>query len=67
MPESTDQATGRDRLVDRVRAAEPGLTALIGEAERAWAARTRDPEATPGWRPFEDQFPTFYQFTNRPR
>ena len=20
-----------------------------------------------GWRPFEDAFPTFYQFTNRPR
>jgi len=23
--------------------------------------------ADPGWRSFEDAFPTFYQFTNRPR
>jgi hypothetical protein len=23
--------------------------------------------ASPGWRSFEDAFPTFYQFTNRPR
>ena len=23
--------------------------------------------ASPGWRTFEDAFPTFYQFTNRPR
>lgn len=33
------------------------------------AARTDGPElvVTPGWRSFEDAFPTFYQFTNRPR
>ncbi|OLB79293.1 MAG: hypothetical protein AUI14_10720 [Actinobacteria bacterium 13_2_20CM_2_71_6] len=46
----------------------PGLEALLAEAQQTWVARARDPEAAvPGWRPFEDAFPTFYQFTNRPR
>jgi hypothetical protein len=46
----------------------PGLAALIAEAQETWVARVRDPQAaTPGWRAFEDAFPTFYQFTNRPR
>jgi hypothetical protein len=27
----------------------------------------RRPPSTPRWRAFEDAFPTFYQFTNRPR
>ena len=45
-----------------------GLTRLLAEARRTWVDRARDPEAAgPGWRPFEDAFPTFYQFTNRPR
>ncbi|TMM34273.1 MAG: hypothetical protein E6F99_22315 [Actinobacteria bacterium] len=45
-----------------------GLVALLAEAEETWVARARDGEAAaPGWRPFEDAFPTFYQFTNRPR
>jgi hypothetical protein len=62
MPESNDP------VVERVRAAEPGLTALLAEAEQIWRSRTDDWRAgTPGWRPFEDAFPTFYQFTNRPR
>jgi hypothetical protein len=47
---------------------------LVAEAQETWRARARDgqpgavgaPE-TPGWRPFEDAFPTFYQFTNKPR
>jgi hypothetical protein len=48
--------------------ASPGLAALLAEARETWVTRARDPEAaTPGWRPFEDAFPTFYQFTNRPR
>jgi hypothetical protein len=54
-------------LVARVR--QPGMTALIAEAEAAWAERRdtspHDPVAGP--RPFEDAFPTFYQFSNRPR
>jgi hypothetical protein len=58
----------------------PGLAALLAEARETWVARARDDqrwpadpaqvpahEAAPGWRPFEDAFPTFYQFTNRPR
>jgi hypothetical protein len=46
----------------------PGLVALLAEAQDTWVARSRDgAAATPGWRPFEDAFPTFYQFTNRPR
>jgi len=46
----------------------PGLVALLAEAQDTWVARASDPEAAaPGWRPFEDAFPTFYQFTNRPR
>jgi hypothetical protein len=45
-----------------------GLAALLAEARETWVARARDPQAAaPGWRPFEDAFPTFYQFTNRPR
>ena len=55
-------------LTNRLHAAGPGLAALLVEAQRTWVSRARDPEAaTPGWRPFEDAFPTFYQFTNRPR
>jgi hypothetical protein len=62
MPEDTDQ------FGEQVREAEPGLSALLAEAQRTWVSRARDPEAAqPGWRPFEDAFPTFYQFTNRPR
>jgi hypothetical protein len=46
----------------------PGLEALLAEARETWVARAGDrAAATPGWRPFEDAFPTFYQFTNRPR
>ena len=60
----------------------PGLAALLAEARETWVARARDADerwpadpaqvpaheaAAPGWRPFEDAFPTFYQFTNRPR
>lgn len=58
-----------------------GLGPLLAEAEAVWRSRAaghvgadsgrsgRDPLARtgrPGWRPFEDAFPTFYQFTNRP-
>jgi hypothetical protein len=61
MPENTEP------LRDRVKAAEPGLARLLAEAEDTWAARADTMANTPGWRPFEDAFPTFYQFTNRPR
>ncbi len=52
----------------------PGLTPLLAEAEATWRARAAasglDADADsgmPGWRTFEDAFPTFYEFTNRPR
>jgi hypothetical protein len=66
---------------------DPGLVALLAEAQETWVARAYDQGARdeaaadkrrladpaqvlahePRWRPFEDAFPTFYQFTNRPR
>ncbi|GIH13361.1 multiple cyclophane-containing RiPP AmcA [Rugosimonospora africana] len=62
MPEGTES------IAERVRAAEPGLVAMLAEAERTWHARVPDRGTGAGrWRPFEDAFPTFYQFTNRPR
>jgi hypothetical protein len=50
----------------------PGLAALVAEAEATWrrraAAAGEDPgDGRPAWRAFEDAFPTFYEFTNRPR
>jgi len=57
-----------DRLRDTL-----GLPSLIAEAEATWRARAAaagiaDEESPkPGWRAFEDSFPTFYEFTNRPR
>jgi hypothetical protein len=56
-------------LADRLRAI-PGLAALVAEAEQTWRARAAEhglAEIGPGWRAFEDAFPTFYEFTNRPR
>jgi hypothetical protein len=65
MPERVDEA---DPVTAHVLAAEPGLTTMLAEAQVTWASRTiGDPERRPGWRAFEDAFPTFYQFTNRPR
>ena len=59
MPEPTEP----DPLADRIASAAPGLRPLLDEAEHVWRARAD----RPGWRSFEDAFPTFYQFTNRPR
>jgi hypothetical protein len=57
-----------DQLAQRLRALAPGLSALVTEAEATWLSRheATDSDGRPGWRPFEDAFPTFYQFTNRP-
>jgi len=57
-----------DPLAQRLRALASGLNELVGEAEATWQARheATGRNGTPGWRPFEDAFPTFYQFTNRP-
>lgn len=61
-----DAASLEDRL-----ASTPGLAVLLAEAEATWRARAvaaGDPIGSrPGWRAFEDAFPTFYEFTNRPR
>lgn len=55
-----------DDLEERLRAA-PGLAPLVEEAELIWRARGEETGlGQPGWRAFEDAFPTFYQFTNRP-
>jgi hypothetical protein len=57
-------------LTDRL-TAMPGLARLVAEAESTWQARAEaagEPaQERPGWRAFEDAFPTFYEFTNRPR
>jgi hypothetical protein len=63
MPERTDPADDAGPITERIRSAEPGLVALVAEAEQTWRGRSE----RPGWRAFEDAFPTFYQFTNRPR
>jgi hypothetical protein len=48
-----------------------GLAELVAEAESIWQARAvaagEPGDQRPGWRTFEDAFPTFYEFTNRPR
>jgi hypothetical protein len=63
-----------DEVSDRIRGAGPGLAALLAEARETWLARAREGQpgavgapGASGWRPFEDAFPTFYQFTNKPR
>jgi hypothetical protein len=52
----------------------PGLAPLVAEAVATWRARatadgqqTNDGDPVPGWRAFTDAFPTFWEFTNRPR
>jgi hypothetical protein len=63
MPQQDDDAP-----LARLTGETAGLAELLAEAQRTWVSRARDPQAAaPGWRPFEDAFPTFYQFTNRPR
>jgi hypothetical protein len=74
MPELPDQKAPQpsdDALTDRLREI-PGLTGLVAEAEATWRARAVASGESldagkPGWRTFEDAFPTFYEFTNRPR
>jgi hypothetical protein len=70
MPEDS-QARGRSvqaELVERMRQT-PGLESLVTEAIAVWRDRAEDQEddATPGWRAFSDAFPTFWEFSNRPR
>lgn len=57
------------QLVNRLRAT-PGLAPLVAEAVATWRARmgaSGEDEAVPQWRAFSDAFPTFWEFSNRPR
>jgi hypothetical protein len=70
MREPTDavHSAGLDALTERMRATS-GLGPLLADAEAVWRSRAEGSAADaalPAWRPFEDAFPTFYQFTNRP-
>jgi hypothetical protein len=73
MPTQPDQTGGS--LTERMRG-NPGLAALVAEAEATWRDRAvaagvgdvdDSGEMRPAWRAFEDSFPTFYEFTNRPK
>jgi hypothetical protein len=66
MPERSDTP---DLVTERIRAAAGALQPMLDEAQAVWTARaTRSGIGSrPGWHAFEDAFPTFYQFTNRPR
>ena len=71
MPEQPDPTPPSLALLERVRAT-PGLAPLVAEAEATWRSRAAaygagSDEGVPAWRAFEDAFPTFYEFTNRPR
>ncbi|MDT5024867.1 MAG: hypothetical protein QOE61_1293 [Micromonosporaceae bacterium] len=65
-PRVSDGKSLTDRLANL-----PGLAQLVAEAESTWRARAEAAgeavSSRPGWRAFEDSFPTFYEFTNRPR
>ena len=61
-----------DPLTDRLKAIA-GLPTVVAEATATWRSRAEaagesgEDVGKPGWRSFEDSFPTFYEFTNRPR
>jgi hypothetical protein len=46
---------------------EGATTACDEDAAAGGGPSVRVRPSTPRWRAFEDAFPTFYQFTNRPR
>ena len=67
----TGEVSASEALAERLRGI-PGLTRLVAEAEATWrdravAAGEAVDGGKPGWCTFEDAFPTFYEFTNRPR
>jgi hypothetical protein len=66
MPEQSDEI---DPVTAHVRSASSGLVGMLAQAQAVWDARAAAGvgDGRPGWRAFEDAFPTFYQFTNRPR
>jgi hypothetical protein len=56
-----------DSAVDESTIAPVELPAAGGDSAAASEPSVRVRPSTPRWRAFEDAFPTFYQFTNRPR
>lgn len=59
-----------DPVTESVNTAADKLRPMLEQAQAVWDARATlagDVVGKPGWRAFEDAFPTFYQFTNRPR
>jgi len=67
-PQALARPDAQTHLIERMRQT-PGLDGLVAEAVATWRARAGDEEAgvTPGWRAFSDAFPTFWEFSNRPR
>jgi hypothetical protein len=64
MPHRTGDAPAL--LAERVRT--DGVAELVSDAEETWRERAATPGGpVAGPRPFEDAFPTFYQFSNRPQ
>jgi hypothetical protein len=70
MPEQLEPTPTPAAAGEQLRAV-PGLVDLVADAEAVWRARAVDAgdngDGRPAWRTFEDSFPTFYEFTNRPR
>ena len=79
-PSAPEPGVGPASFADRLRRL-PRLPTLVEEAEAVWRARAIASDGSavgeasaageavpvrPGWRAFEDSFPTFYEFTNRP-
>jgi hypothetical protein len=64
-PDRTRAGTGAAATRDAECPDAPSMPAS-DEPARAEPALSIRP-STPRWRAFEDAFPTFYQFTNRPR
>jgi hypothetical protein len=56
-----------DSAVGESTIASVDLPAAGGDSAAASEPSVRVRPSTPRWRAFEDAFPTFYQFTNRPR
>jgi hypothetical protein len=71
MPEQPEPTALGPAVAGEQLRAVPGLPDLVAEAEAVWRARAitagEGGDGQPGWRTFEDAFPTFYEFTNRPR
>ncbi|NUP32372.1 MAG: hypothetical protein HOU01_11710 [Streptomycetaceae bacterium] len=66
MPHRSSVAPPGEDLAGRVQA--EGVAELVGEAEETWRTRAATPGGPiAGPRPYEDAYPTYYQFSNRPR